>query len=337
MIELLAGVLGPRADDFILAAPSDYQPLNVDSRRSWTAEPRATLRVLRQTFHIDSDRVYVTGFSQGGYAAWSFVTFFGDEIAASIPVACTFDAAPEIPGFWEMLLPNCANVRVLNVWGERDALPVLGLDLKTPRGTNGELNQRLRKLTTDAHMDVEHFVVPRGGHAFEPPRQRMLELLALRRTQYPKTIRHRFRYLSQSRASWIEPLRWAGDQWGLTPHQIEPGAGETNEEALGQMIEDLLGAVEGEIAGQEIRIRTKHVGEMIVWFGDGMIDFDKPIRVIVNDKVLFDGRIDRNLGVYLNETRRTLDFDRLRWAGLRVHSGTATPLTAEDDLPPVVW
>lgn len=335
MIGAVAGLLGKQADEFILAAPTNYLPLNADSKRAWTDEIRATLQAIRRTFNVNSDRVYVIGFSQGGYAAWSFATFYSDEIAAAIPVACTFDAAPEIPGLCELLLPGSSNVHVLNVWGSNDRLPVLGIDIKTPQGVNSELNEKLRTMTGN---NVEHHAIPGGGHSFDPPRDKVLAALSRQREQYPQRVRQRFRYLSQSRASWIEPLKWEGDRWGVGPKQIDDRPGESRESAIARMIDDCLGAVDAEVVGQEIRIRTKHVAEFVVWFGDGMIDFAKPVRVIWNDKLVFEGAIERDLGVCLNEAWRTRDFDRLRWAGLRVRSdGTAARVTMDDELPAVVF
>jgi predicted esterase len=335
MIRAVAGVLDESANDFIIAAPTNYLPLNVDSKRAWTDEVRMMLREMRRTLSIDSDRIYVTGFSQGGYAAWSFATFFADEIAAAIPVACAFDAAPEIPGLWEMLLPNSDNVQILHVWGERDTLQVLGIDIKTPQGTNTELNRKLRGITKS---NVTNHEIPGGGHSYNPPKDMLLRALESRRIQSPKKIHHHFRYLSQSRANWIEPLSWEGDRWGVQPKQFDQRENESREAAIARMIDDSLGLIDAEIAGQQIRIQAKKISQFILWFDEGMIDFDKPVAIIFNGKTVFADTIERNLGVCLNDARRTLDFDRLRWAGLRIdHDGETELMTVDDDeLAPII-
>lgn len=335
MIRMLASVLGSEADQFIIAAPTTYLPLNVDSKRAWTDEVRMMLRELRSTFNINSDRIYVTGFSQGGYAAWSFATFFGDEIAAAIPVACAFDAAPEIPGLCEMLLPGSDNVQILHVWGERDALQVLGIDIRTPQGINAVLNRKLAGITGP---NVTNHEIPGGGHSFNPPKALLLRALESVRVRSPKKVHHRFRYLNQGRAAWIEPLSWEGDRWGIGPKEFDQRDGESPEAAIARMIDDSLGLIDAQIEGQQIRVRTRHVGEFILWFDDGTIDFDKPVRVIVNDKEVFNATVPRSLGVCLNEARRTLDFERLRWAGLRIRSdGTCELLTGATKLPRVTF
>jgi predicted esterase len=332
MIRLLADRLGDRIESVVVAAPTDYQPLNVDSQRSWKPEHRAVLRRLKQLVHVDSDRVYAVGFSQGGYAAWSYAAFYGDELAGAAPVACTFDAAPEVSGLWELFMPNLAGAPVLHVWGSRDELPVFGLDLKTVAGRANALNERVVKLTRELGLDVLNYRVEGGGHAFEPPAELLGRLFEGARRAYPARVRHRFRYLVQGRASWLEALSWDGEQWGLGPPRVEG--------PLGKAIADRTGTLDGTIeagSAQEIRIVTRHVGELVVWLGDGMVDWAKPITVVANGREVFAGRAAPDLAVCLAQSARTLDFDRLRWAGIRIaKDGRAALVTSEDRFPEIV-
>lgn len=337
IINILTPFLGDRVDDFVIAASTDYLPLNVDSKRSWMGEQRLVLRQVKKLAHIDSDRVYATGFSQGGYAAWSYAVFYGDELAGAAPVACTFDAAPEIPGLWELLMPNVANVPMLHVWGSDDNLPVLGFDLSTVVGTAANLNERVTDLTRKLGLNILNYRVRGGRHAYEPPSQLLATLLENRRVQYPLRVQHRFRYLVQGRAYWLEPVKWDGDQWGLASRQLSIRSGATREQIIGEMISGLLGEVNGEVSAQKIRLEHKHVAELIVWFGDGMIDFGKPVSVVANNQTVFEGEIKRDLYVCLTQAARTYDFDRLRWAGLRVtREGKAEWLTDKDNLPELI-
>ena len=337
MIRILEQRLGGRIEKYVVAASTDYLPLNIDSTRSWRPEQRLVLRELKKLVHVDSDRVYVTGFSQGCYAGWSYATFYGDELAGAVPVACTFDAAPEIPGLWELLLPNVANVPILHVWGSEDNLPVYGIDLTTVTGVAARLNQRVKELTEKLNLNILNYSVAGGGHAYEPPVELLAELLEKQRVRYPSQVRHRFRYLVQGRAYWLEALSWDGDQWGLSQH-VKSKAAETREQAIGRMISETAGQLDGEIKGQEIKLAHKHVGSLILWFGDGMIDWNKPVRVTANAKEVFQGEVKRDLYLCLTEAARTYDFDRLRWAGLQIsRDGKATVLDGKLKLPAVVF
>jgi predicted esterase len=338
IIQIVARSLDKLSDQYVVAASTDYLPLNIDSKRSWRPEQRLVLRELRKLVHVDSDRIYVTGFSQGCYASWSYATFYGDELAGAAPVACTFDAAPEVTGLWELLLPNVSNVPILHVWGSEDNLPVYGIDLRTVTGVASRLNEtRVTELTKELKLDVMNYRVRGGGHAYEPPEDLFAKLLEKRRNQYPLSIRHRFRYLVQGRAYWLEALSWDGDQWGLRPRELSSKVGESREQVIGRMISELSGQLDGEIAGQEIRILHQHVGSLIVWLGDGMFDWNKPIRVTANGQEAFHGEVKRDLYVCLTEAARTYDFDRLRWAGLRLVKDGRVAVLTTDDLPEVVY
>ena len=336
MIRLLAARLGRLINGFVVAAPTNYLPLNVDSGRSWRPEQRLMLRELRRLVHLDGDRVYVTGFSQGCYATWSYATFYGDELAGALPVACTFDAAPEIPGLWELLLPNVTNVPVLHVWGSEDELPVYGIDLTTVKGFAARLNVRVKELTERLGLNVRNYVVAGGGHAYEPPADLAGQLLTKRRVPYPSLVRQRFRYLVQGRASWLEAVAWDGARWLPGPIQITAAPAKTREQSIGRMIAESTGLLEGEVRGQRIRVAQRHVRTLVLWLGEGMIDWNTAIEVTLDGELVFKGKIARDLYICLTEAARTFDFDRLRWAGLQLSRGSGAKLVGTDSALPVV-
>ncbi len=338
MIRILARPLGRQINEYVVAASTDYLPLNIDSRRSWRPEQRLMLRALKRLVHVDSDRVYATGFSQGCYAAWSYAAFYGDELAGAAPVACTFDAAPEIPGLWELLMPNVSNVPILHVWGSEDKLPVYGIDLRTVTGVAAQLNQRVIELTGKLGLNILNYRVKGGGHAYEPPGNLLGKLFEKQRTPYPLQVRHRFRSLVQGRAYWLEALAWDGDQWGIGPRQLPGKPGETREQVIGRVISELVGQLDGEIKGQEIKIAHTHVASLVVWLGDGMFDWNKPVRLSANSKEVFQAEVKRNLYVCLTEAARTYDFDRLRWVGLQLNiDGRVELLDHKYRLPDTVF
>ncbi|MBE6569403.1 MAG: phospholipase [Ruminococcaceae bacterium] len=60
-----------------------------------TAEMKAVLAILERVMefcNIDEDRVYVTGESMGGYAAWDLLTRHGARFAAGVPICGGVDA-----------------------------------------------------------------------------------------------------------------------------------------------------------------------------------------------------------------------------------------------------
>ena len=99
----------------------------------------------------------------------------------------------------------------------------------------------------------------------------------------------------------------------------------------------LLGELRGEIDGQTLRVERRHLEELTVWLGDGMVDWSRPVRLELDGATVFEGKVERDLAVCLNEAARTRDFDRLRWAGLRVDGrGRVRPVTAATRFPPLI-
>jgi hypothetical protein len=83
-----------------------------------------------------------------------------------------------------------------------------------------------------------------------------------------------------------------------------------------------------------LKVETRHVGDFTVWIGDGMVDWSQPVTLVVDGKKLWEGDLDPDLHVCLAQAVRTRDFDRLRWAGLRVSARRdVTVVTGETDFP----
>jgi hypothetical protein len=89
--------------------------------------------------------------------------------------------------------------------------------------------------------------------------------------------------------------------------------------------------------GQTFRVTRRHVGDLVVWLGERTIDWDRPLTLEVDGKVAFSGKVTRDPAVALARAAATMDFERLRFAGIRVSAaGEATVLTA-DSLPAPAW
>ena len=79
-------------------------------------------------------------------------------------------------------------------------------------------------------------------------------------------------------------------------------------------------------SGRTNPVTSRNVEEMTVWFGDGMIDWNEEVRVVVDDAEVFKGRIKPDLHVCRTRAKRTYDFDRLRWAGLILKNAESAEL-----------
>jgi len=329
-------VLGQAVEDFVVAAPNRYRQTGLDAPPPFTDDHRSILDAVKATVHVDSDRVYALGYSLGGYASWSMATTYADRFAGVVAIASTTSVPPSNDGLWRLTLPGLSHLRVLNVWGSMDALVVPGVDGR-PAGTIGGLNRRFVEMTRGMDLPVVNIEVPGRTHNnVVPPRDAVLNVLATTRVAYPRSVDHRFRHVHQGSAYWIEPHTWSGERWGEEMPAVVAAEGETDAAALGRTLAERLGRVRGEVDGQTLRVERTHVGEMTVWIGDGMVDWARPVALEVDGRRVFEGAVARDLDVCLSEAARTRDFDRLRWAGIRVAAdGTARPVTGATPFPPV--
>jgi pimeloyl-ACP methyl ester carboxylesterase len=332
-------LLGPRVEQFVLAAPTEYHQTGLDAPPPFTVDHLAILRAVRQAVHVDGDRVYALGYSLGGYAAWAVACLHADQLAGAVPISSAFCIPPSEDGLWRTMLPDFAHVPVLNVWGAQDALEVLGVRGPESLGGIAALNERLVQWARGMRLPLwKNFEIPGRGHGGAmPPPEALSELLASRREHYPKQVEHNFRHLHQGSSYWLEADTWEGAHWGGDLPTYSKRPGESEDQAFGRAVRELLGHLRGEIAGQTLKVDRRHVGEMTVWVGEGMIDWRRPVTVEVAGRRAFSGTLTPDLLVCLEQAARTLDFDRLRWAGIRIDPrGKGEPVTGRTAFPPLL-
>ena len=312
-------LLGKDADRFVLAAPHHYRQTSIDAPPPFTVDHPEMIRVLKTVVHVDSDRVYPIGYSLGGYTSWAIAILHADLIASAVPMA----GAPvpmDVEGLWEEFGPNFRYAPVLSVWGQRDSLAVPGFEGRTHSiGSMSDLNRRFQPLIRKHGLNVIDHPVPRAGHGGARPDGQMLrDMLERERVHYPEEVRHRFRHIHQASAYWLEGHTWQGDAWNHINKRVKKNRGESWEKAYGRVYLPLLGLLEGTVDGNTLRVKTEHLSDFTVWLGADMVDWKKPIKVVHNGVKVFEGEVARDLGVAVAQAMRTRDFDRLRWAGIRV-------------------
>jgi predicted esterase len=342
IINYLQQVLGKAVDNYVIAAPTGYAEAGIEIDH-WPPirEHPANLLAIKRSVNVDSDRVFVCGYSLGGHATWTLSILHADQFAGGIAVAGTF-LLPEDDGLWDVFLPNIAHLHMLSAWGAND---VTGPDMKT-RAANGGiagLNRKLRALAEKLKITEVAFEDPDKGHGdIDPPHDLVAALLENRREHYPENVHHAFRHIYQAQAYWLEGHIWTGPQWTDKQFSAPVREGETVykpedvKKAAVRAYRALFGELSGEISGQSIVVHRKKVSELTIWIGDGMIDWTKPVNVKVSGEKSFDGELKPDLFVCLTQAARTYDFERLRWAGLRFKSGKKLEVvTGRTTIPPI--
>ena len=312
--------LGRDADMYIIAAPTHYHQTVIDAPPPFTQEHPIMLRAIRQRVHVDSDRIYVMGRSLGGYTAWTMAILHADLFAASIPISATYSLPIDVEGLWQAMASNFNHLPILHIWGGRDGLTVPGFEGRN-RNTGGmsQINRIFSKKIKDWGLKVDDHMVPGGGHGgYRMPHVKIERMLQETRVHFPKKVHIRFRHLHQASAYWLEGNTWQGPAWDRPGIKIKPEKGENRAQANGRVILPLLGELRGSIQGQVIQIKQRHLSEVTLWLGDGMINWDLPVTVKTGDKPLFQGQLKPSLATCLARAKATMDFNRLCWASLNL-------------------
>jgi dienelactone hydrolase len=330
-------MLGLRVREFIVASPA-YTQNYIAAKPPFLAEHAMILDAVARRVHVDASRVYAFGYSKGGFAAWYVALYFADRLAGAVSLAAGFDVAPAGDGFWRLLVRNVANLPVLNAWGERDPLIIKDLAEKDFE-TFAASNRRFQREIHGMGLPIANIEVPGGLHnQLAPPGAAVAEILDGRRRLDPASVECGFRHLHQASCSWIEGLTWTGEAWGDPAPTPSAGApGESPAAALARTLEPLLGRLTGVRAGQTFRVTRTHIGDVVVWLGERTIDWTRPVTVEVDGKVAFSGKVAPDPAVALARAQATMDFDHLRFAGIRVSAAGEASIVTAASLPEPVW
>jgi hypothetical protein len=188
-------------------------------------------------------------------------------------------------------------------------------------------------------LPITNVEVPGGVHnQLVPPGAPIVDILNRRRAADPPRVDHTFRHLHQASGYWVEGLTWVGDSWGdpwPPPAVAKPG--ESEAATLARTLEPLLGRLTGIRDGQVFRITRRHIGDVVVWISERSVNWNQPVTVECDSKVVFSGIVAPDAELALARAEATMDFENLRFAGIRVDgTGRASMVTAAT-MPEPAW
>jgi acetyl esterase/lipase len=240
----------------------------------WEPQPAAAfdalLRELLAELNVDTDRVTLTGFSNGGTGSVLY--------AARMPHR--FAAAASLMGgglpFFENDRPidpaAIARIPFLFVHGASDEL--------IPAWTSERTAKAMRKAFPGAVAEVH--VLPGRPHDVVYGREEGLvfPFLGMQvRDPFPRTVALRARSLDHPRAFWVEVL--------------EKDGGTAEADAT--------------VEGQSVVLRTKHVRKLRLRLRPDLLDLAAPVRVTVDGKEAFAGTVAEDPALLLRSWRETGD------------------------------
>jgi pimeloyl-ACP methyl ester carboxylesterase len=277
---------------------------------------RKIIRELRKRLNLDTERLYLFGFREGGEAAWMASLFQPDSFACLIAVA----SRPRFPfpnQVYPLLLANLKDVPVLVIMpaasesNPETKLSVMDAHLDAIAELAGLTSLPIRRVIV-GFDDGEYGLLPRWDAAKD-------DLAVIRekaRAKPGRTVWHWFRYPAQGDVSWLRAAKTYGDVW--TDDQLSIAAAPTTDRDafITDTIKDKLFYLGGRIDGQTISIETKRITEVELRLFDGMVDFSRPITVIINGRKRHEALVKPSVATLLESAFGEWEFQRLVYAKL---------------------
>jgi dienelactone hydrolase len=240
----------------------------------WEAEPAAAVAALLGELlgglNVDTDRVTITGLSNGGTGALLYAARMPHRFAA---VASLMGGG--LP-FFERREPVAAaaiaRIPFLFVHGSRDEL--------IPAWASERTADAMRRANPAAVAEVH--ILPDRPHDVVYGRDDSLSFPFLARhtrDPFPRQVSLRARTLDQPRAFWLEVVEKEGG----------------------------LAEIDGRVEGGEVTLRAKRVRRLRLLLRCDLVDLEAPLRVTINGREAFAGRVAHDPALLLRSWRATGD------------------------------
>lgn len=284
-------------DGFLLACPT------INDAAWWTKDAEdlvvAVVAEVSRKYWIDPDRIFLTGMSNGGTGTFLVGLNHADRFAALVPMASA------LPRALYPLLENARATRFYIIHGARDEV----MPVRYSRELVSYLQENGFQVVYREH-EKEHPMA--GGHFF--PKEELPDLVEW------LSVRHRLpvpRALTAVRDRdhtgqlyWvrIDESRGAASFW----------ASERDKDESRRLQEGEWARVEARIDGNTIAVRTERVARYTLLLNRELLNLTRPVLVLTNGTVSFEGRLKPDGDLLLRHARATGDPDRLVLAELTV-------------------
>jgi len=248
----------------------------------------ATIRYVTQRYHIDPDRIFLTGMSNGGIGAWLIGMHHAPLFAGLAPMAGGLD---------DVLMPFVANLRntpVYIIHGEKDQVMPVALSRSIAR-----------ELTTLGYAYVyrehqgEHPVA--GGHYF--PREELPALMTWLKAQRRDPLPAKLTVVRE--ASRFQPFGWVRlDVTDPIAAFSEDLVDKQDERILNREYARLEATI---VSANRIEVTTERIQRYSLFLNDRLIDSAKPVTIVTNGRLSFEGTLSASLETLLRQARLRQD------------------------------
>ncbi len=282
--------LGAGGEKYILAAPTIPEGMRFGAKPHQVQPMLATLDWVQQQLHVDSERVYVLGYSMGGHCTWHVATMYPRRFAAAVPMA----GIPWFPGgqyTCNIYLENLGLLPTWAIWGELDR------SSKTVWGTVDICRSAAKRLRAigSPHFTGTELAGAKHGECW-PAGEKLLAYLAKHKRQPAPAKYTRFFHMTRNaRGYYVEPLAFSIEPLDLDAKlrlkvALPPGRGIATEAEVLQAAKTLLTKrlfrtwVELDRPANTLTIRAPGVVRLRIYALAGMFDHTRPITLRMHGK-----------------------------------------------------
>ena len=276
---------------FLLVAPiSDRGWMQLGTSLLFSAIAR-----MQRDFHVDPDRIFLTGHSMGGHLTWRSAFWFADRWAAVSPMSGGYDYVKS-QDVW-----NLVNVKGYATFGSDEPFQI------------NEFNHTIARWMK-AHDYAWTNVEKAGGHKIFPDEVAKVAAFFAeqRRDLYRQKVWARIGGLKFDTAE-VNP-RWGRTHtWNDRPIELSTmfwlrfralPAGTPPEKGLQQAFAEVL-------PDNQIRVTSTNVRRLQILLHPRMVDFGKEVRITANGKQVFAGKVQADLAAMLLLVREFADRGRV--------------------------
>ncbi|HWG97173.1 MAG TPA: hypothetical protein VN647_08835 [Nitrospira sp.] len=277
-------------EDYLLACPS--YPSGAWFTRRAEELVLETIRQVAHRYHIDPDRVFLTGMSNGGIGTWLIGMHHASLFAGLAPMASGLD---------DVLMPFLANLRSTPIYiihGAKDQ--VMPVDLSR------SIVRELDKLGYPYVYREHHREHPMaGGHYF--PREELPDLVAWFNRQRREPLPTSLTVVRDG--SHFQPFNWIRLDATDPIAAFSDDLVDKRDERIKRRVYARLDA---SIAGSNrIEVKAEHVQRYSLFLNEQLINVSKPLTVVTNGRLSFEGTVTPTVETLLRQARLRQDPERL--------------------------
>ena len=248
----------------------------------------ATIRHVRQRYHVDPDRIFLTGMSNGGIGAWLIGSHHAPLFAGLAPMAGGLD---------DVLMPFVANLRntpVYIIHGAKDQV----MPAELSRSIVRELAMLGYPYIYREHQG-EHPMA--GGHYF--PREELPALVTWLNAQRRDPLPAKLTLVRE--ASHFQPFGWVRLDVTDPIAAFSDDLIDKRDERIKQREYARLEATI--VSANRIEVNTERIQRYSLFLNDRLIDPVKPVTIVTNGRVSFEGTLAASLETLLRQARLRQD------------------------------